>query len=46
MFPSNDGRKMIKYKPSASQKNVNVASLKWYFKKLDFSVKLIENVQQ
>ena len=49
MFPSNDGKKMEKYRPSASQKNVNAAPLKWYFlKKMarDFSVKLIENVQQ
>ena len=33
MFPSNDSKKMGKYRPSASQKNVNAAQLKWYFKK-------------
>ena len=48
MFPSNDGKKMEKYRPLASQKNLNVSPLKWYLKKmaLDFSVKMIENVQQ
>ena len=36
MFPFNDGKKIEKYRPSASQKNVNASPL----------VKLIENVQQ
>ena len=40
MFSSNDGKKIEKYRPSASQKNVNAAPLKWYLKKIvqDFSV--------
>ena len=48
MFPSNDCKKMEKYRPSASQKNDNASPLKWYFEKMarDFSVILIENVQQ
>ena len=33
MFPSNDGKKMEKYWPSMSEKNVNAAPLKWYFDK-------------
>ena len=33
MFPSNDGKKMEKYRPSTSEKNVNAAPLKWYLKK-------------
>ena len=31
MFPSNDGEKIDKYRPSTSEKNVNAAPLKWYF---------------
>ena len=56
MFPSNNGKTIEKYRPSASQKNVNVAPLKWYLKipeisryprkTRDFSIKLRENVQQ
>ena len=48
MFPSNDGKRLEKYRPLASQKNVNAAILKWKSKKWPeiFSVKLIENVQQ
>ena len=38
---------MEKYRPSANQKYVNAAPLKWYLKKTrDFSVELIENVQE
>ena len=34
MFPSNDGEKIEKYRPSTREKNVNAAPLKWYlFKK-------------
>ena len=46
MFPSNDGEKIEKYRPSTSEKNVNAAPLKWYFYKKwpdIFFVKLIEN---
>ena len=32
IFPSNDGKKMEKYRPSVSQKNVNAAPQKKYFK--------------
>ena len=48
MFPSNDGEKIEKYRPSTSEKTVNAAPLKWNLKKLarDLLVKLIENVQQ
>ena len=31
MFPSNDGKKIKRYRPSASQKNVIAVPLKWYF---------------
>ena len=33
MFPSNDGKKMEKYRPPASKKNDKAASLILYFKK-------------
>ena len=33
MFPSNNGKKMEKYRPSMSEKNVNEAPLKQYLKK-------------
>ena len=33
MFPFNDGKKIEKYKPSASQKYINASPLKWYLKK-------------
>ena len=47
MFPSNDGKKMEKYRPSTNEKNVNAAPLKWYFGMARyFLVKLIQNVQQ
>ena len=48
IFPSDNDKKMGGKRPPASQKNVNAAPLKWYIKKMarDFSVKLIENVQQ
>ena len=48
MFPSTDGKKMEKYWPSVSQKNVNATPIKWNLKKKarDFSVKLIKNDQQ
>ena len=48
MFPSNDGKKMEKYRPLTSEKNVNSVPLNGILKIMarDFLVKLIENVQQ
>ena len=34
MITSNDGKKLEKYRPSTSEKNVNAAPLKWYLKKM------------
>ena len=33
MITSNDGKKLEKYRPSTSEKNVNATPLKWYFLK-------------
>ena len=48
MFPSTDGKKMDKYRPSTSEKNVNAAPSNGILKIMarDILVKLTENVQQ
>ena len=35
MFSYNNVKKMVKYRPSANQKYVNAAPLKWYFLKIN-----------